>query len=231
MRHNFYLLLLFVLFCFGGHHKAVAQGNQGKRLQFVYIDHEVTTPTDVLNERMVQRLYEVGEFPDSEAMIIYLSNGRRSPISLVNIKEYLSAEQLAVLTASGQPRDTGDAFMKVLETMNNANSHDVEARMDINNILNLFEQLHVFDDTGKLNFKALRMDFYVGPKFWLQRNNEKVIARLYALLQQGLQDADKDRITFNVFKPTGTQLDYPEGKPFGETNINGINEKLTIMEY
>ena len=230
MRY-FYRILLICFFCSLGSYDAVAQNNKERRLQFVYIDHEVTTPTDVLNERMTQRFYDVGEFPDHEALILYLSNGRRSPVAFVNLKEYATESQLRNLTLSGLPRDTEDAFKGVLETMNNANSHDVDPLIDIGNILNLFEQLNVFDENGTLNFKTLKLDFYIGPKFWLLRNNEKVIARLYALFQQGLPDADKEKISFNIFKPQGTKLDYVEGKPFGETNLNGINEKLQIMEY
>lgn len=211
--------------------KASAQDNHGKRLQFIYIDHEVSTPTDVLNRRVTQRFYDVGEFPESEALILYLSNGRRSPMAFVNLKEFLSDVQLEHMTASGLPRDTEDAFNSVLETMNSSNSHDVDARMDMNNILELLEKFDVFDEKGSLNFKSLRFDFYVGPNFWLLRNNEKIIARLYAILQQGLQDKDKGKITFNVLKPSQVQLDYAPKFPFGAANLDDINNKLSIMEY
>ena len=231
MKYLYFSLLFCLFFCYGSAYYVFAQNNQEKRLQFVYIDHEVTTPTKVLNERMTQRFYDVGEYPDREALILYLSNGRRSPVAFVNLKEYLKEIELERFSISGKPRDTEDAFLEVLETMNNANSHDVEPLIDINNILTLFERLQVFDEKGNLNFKVLRLDFYVGPKFWSLRNNEKIIARLFALLQQGIQESDKEKITFNIFKPKGTQLDYPKGKPFGESNLNGINEKLHIMEY
>lgn len=208
-----------------------AQNNQEKRLQFVYIDHEVTTPVGLLNERMTQRLSDVGEFPDREALILYLSNGRRSPMAFVNLKEYLTSNQLELFTTLGLPRDTEDAFMNVLEIMNTANSHTVDARADVDNILDLLERFLVFDENGKLNFKSLRFDFYVGPNFWLLRNNEKVIARLYAVLRQGLSDEDKEKISFRVLRPSGVELEYTEGKPFGEANLDGINTQLNIMEY
>lgn len=224
--------LIYTFFFLLGTYEVIAQENNNeKRLHFVYIDHEVTTPTKVLNERMTQRFYDVGEFKDREALVLYLSNGRRSPVAFVNLKDYLTKAQLERLSISGQSRDTEEAFKSVLETMNNANSHDVEPLIDIDNIINLFEGLHVFNDNGKLNFKVLRLDFYIGPKFWLLRNNEKIISRLYALLYHGLQEDDKEKITFNIFKPKGTQLDYPDGKPFGDANLNGINEKLQIMDY
>ena len=229
---RFFLILLTCLLCiFMGTFEAFAQNNQEKRLQFVYIDHEVTTPVNILNQRMTQRFYDVGEFPDREALILYLSNGRKSPVAFVNLKEYLNDAQLERFTVSGLPRDTEAAFKEVLEAMNKANSHTVDARMDVDNILDIIDKLQVLDENGKLNFKTLRFDFYVGPNFWLLRNNEKIIARLYSVLQQGLNDADKGKISFNVLKPAGVQLDIIEGKPFGAANLDEINDKLRIMEY
>lgn len=232
MKRFFYFLLTFLYIGLESVCQAFAQDNNlGKRLQFVYIDHEVTTPTNVLNQRITQRYYDVVEFPNQEALILYLSNGRRSPMAFVNLKEYLNDVQLERYTVSGLPRDTEDAFKGVLEAMNTANSHTVEARIDMDNILNILERLDVFDENGRLNFKSLRFDFYVGPNFWSLRNNEKIIARLYSVLQQGLQDADKEKVTFNVLKPAGIQFDYIEGEPFGSANLDGINDKLRIMDY
>lgn len=224
-------LILYLLLVLTGTAWVTAQDNSKKNLQFVYIDHEVSTPTKVLNERMTMRYYDVVQYPEQESMIIYLSNGRLSPIAFVNLVDYAMAEQLTGNIPSGRRRDTEDAFKDVLETLNKANSHTVEPVADINNILSVLDQQQVFDENGKLNFKRLRFDFYVGPQFWQLLNNEKIIARLYAIIQQGLQEGDKDKISFNVFKPKDSHLDYPEGKPFGEINLNGINEKLSIMEY
>ena len=231
MKHYSCILLLFFSFCFMGVYNGDAQNNKEKSLQIVYIDHEVTTPTKELNARMTERFYDVVQYPDQEALVLYLSNGRRSPIAFVNLKEFATEEQLKFISASGLRRDTEDAFKDVLETMNKANSHTVEPLIDIDNILSLMEQLQVFDENGALNYKKLSFDFYVGPQFWLLRNNEKIISRIYAILHHGLKDADKDKISINVFKPADTKLEYTEGKPFGEANLNGINEKLSIMEY
>ena len=211
--------------------ETTAQDNKGKRLQFVYIDHEVTTPTSVLNQRLTQRFYDIAEFPDQDAMVLYLSNGRLSPVAFVNLKEYASDYELSHITASGMPRDNEGAFKEVLEAMNQANSHTVNARADMDNIFNLLDKLQVFDQDGRLNFKVLRFDFYVGPNFWLLRNNEKVIAHLFTVLSQGLHDDDKGKVSFNVLKPADVQLEYRDGKPFGEANMGGINESISVMDY
>lgn len=230
MKHFRLILLACMSFIFMGITNLSAQDNKGKRLQFVYIDHEVTTPIDVLNQRMTQRFYDIVEYPDQDAMVVYLSNGRRSPVALVNLQEYLHESQLQ-RTAFGQARDTQDAFKGVIEMMNKANSYTVDARIDMDNILELLDGLQVFDEDGHLNFKALRFDFYVGPNFWLLGNNEKLIAHLFMVLRQGIHDEDKEKLSFNVFKPNNTQLEYKDGKLFGNANIDGINNSITIMDY
>ena len=227
MKHISNIFLGFALFFLSPVNKMDAQNNQEKRLQIVYIDHEVTTPTDVLNQRMTERFWNAKEFPDGEALILYLSNGRKSPQAFVNLKEFMTERQLEVFTTSSTPRDTEEAFMAVLEAMNTANSHTVEAQMDVDYILQILERFDVFDENGRLNFKSLRFDFYVGPNFWLMNNNEKVIARLYAVILQGLPEDEKEKISFRVLKPSGCQLEYSDGKPFGEANLEGINEQLS----
>lgn len=233
MKH-FYNLLIFIILLNGGISELFAQNNSDRSLQFIYIDHEATTPTALLNKRLTDRYYDVVQFPDFNAMIVYLSNGRRSPAAFVNLKEFAtrfaSDDKYLNIVCPFRSRDTEDAFKVVLETMINSNSHDVEPAKDIDNILTLLEQFQVFADDGTMNYQSLRFDFYIGPKFWSLLDNERVIARLYSLVMQGLSDQDKDKVTFNVFKPSDTQLDYTEGKPFGDTNLDGIN-KISIMEY
>lgn len=209
-----------------------AQDNKGKRLQFIYIDHEVTTPTALLNSRITDRRNDVIQFPNRESLIVYLSNGgRRSPTAFVNLKEYLNNEQLERISASGNSRDSEAAFKTVLEMLNNANSHTVDARADVQNILDMLDHLNVYDENGKLNYRSLRFDFYIGPQFWQLRNNEKVIARLYSVLRYGLSDEDKDKISFNVLKSEDVSIEYDEENPFGISNLDDINSTIQIMEY
>jgi len=221
---------LWMLFAFllisGG---ASAQSKKDKRLQFVYIEHELQTPVSTIIKRMKKRYDEVEEFKNQESLVVYLSSGHYSPVAFLNLDEYADEDFFKRNTISGDPRNTRDAFDNVLEALNNANSHTVDAFSDVDNILDILDGLGVFGEDGTLNFKSLTFDFYIGPNFWLHRNNEKVIARLYAVLQLGENNANS--ITFNLFKSKSMQLDYLEGKPFGEYNLNNINAKLRIVEY
>lgn len=222
-----FLILLFVFLLLP--QRSLAQSQNGRRLQFVYIEHELQTPVSTIIRRMKKRYDEVDEFADHESMVVFLSSGQRPFVAFVNLKEYEDENSLRMITPSGQSRDNRDAFDNVLEAMNNANSHTVDASSDVKNILDILDGLKVFSDEGTLNFRSLVFDFYVGPSFWAQRNNEKIIARLYAVLQMGVENASN--ITFNVYKPKGIQLDYTDGMPYGERNLNDINSKLRIVEY
>lgn len=228
MTKLFSIILILLAFIFLPK-EVSAQSNINKRLQFVYIEHELQTPVSTLIKRMKKRYDEVEEFKDKESLVVYLSSGIFSPVAFVNLEEYADETYLRANTSTGKPRDKRDAFDNVLESMNNANSHTVNATSDVNNILDILEGFEVFADDGSLNYKSLTFDFYIGPSFWLQRNNEKIIARLYAVLQLGEQN--DNNITFNVFKSKSMVLDFPEGVPFGEQNLNGINSKLRILEY
>ena len=109
------------------------------------------------------------------------------------------------------------------------NSHNVVARNDRTNILNLFDEYNFLDENGNLRFNTVIMDFYVGASFWSLGNNEKIIAHLFTALNAA--SFPKDRFSFNVYKPRGEKLVYVEGMPFGDNNIDGINSKLKIFEY
>ena len=81
-----------------------------------------------------------------------------------------------------------------------------------------------------MKYRKAEIDFYVGSRFWRLGFNNKVIAHLYSIL--GLSYVSKSEVEFRVFVPkTDDKLKYAEGKPFGENNIDGINEKITLRKY
>jgi hypothetical protein len=153
-----------------------------------------------------------------DALIVYLSDGRQSLLSFTNLED-----------KKGMERDKSEAFVNIIAALQDANSHDVRAQDDRNNILKLFEEYNFVDDEGRFLFNSVTMDFYVGPEYWVLGNNEKVISHLFVDFDAA--SFPKEKLAFNVFKPKEQALDYPEGMPFGDNNIDGINQKLSIFEY
>ena len=193
-----------------------AQDYSKMNFHFVYIDHESSTPVNKLCQRIRTLRDDAIEVED--ALIIYLSDGRQSLMSFTNLHD-----------VHGKNRDKSEAFTGIIDALQNANSHEVIAREDRKNILKLFEEHNFVDEEGRLRFNSVVMDFYVGPKFWTLGNNEKVISHLYVDLD--IESFSQEELTFNVFKSKEEVLNYPDGMPFGDNNINGINQKLRILEY
>jgi hypothetical protein len=193
-----------------------AQDYSQMNLHFVYIDHETSTPVNQLCKRIRTLRDDAIEVED--ALIVYLSDGRQSLFSFTNLKD-----------RNNENRDTNEAFVNIIAALQDANSHDIIAREDRKNILNLFDEYNFIDEQGHLLFNSVTMDFYVGPDYWNLGNHEKVIAHLF--VDFDASSFDKTKLAINIFKPKGVELKYPKGMPFGDNNIEGINQKLSIFEY
>ena len=207
---------LTILACLLSFVSAKAQDYSKMNLHFIYIAHETSTPVNKLCERL--RTVRDDAIEVEDALIVYLSDGALSPISFTNLKDN-----------SGRNRDSQDSYTDIIAALQDFNSHNVVARNDRTNILNLFDEYNFLDENGNLRFNTVIMDFYVGASFWSLGNNEKIIAHLFTALNAA--SFPKDRFSFNVYKPRGEKLGYVEGMPFGDNNIDGINSKLKIFEY
>lgn len=193
-----------------------AQDYSKVNLHFVYIDHEPSTPVNQLCQRIRTLRDDAIEVED--ALIVYLSDGRQSLLSFTNLQDVY-----------GRNRDKNEAFVDIIAALQDANSHDVIAQEDRNNILRLFGEYNFIDENGRFLFNSVTMDFYVGSEYWTLGNHEKVISHLFVDFDAA--SFPKDKLAFNIFKPKGQSLKYPEGMPFGDNNIDGINQKLSIFEY
>ena len=114
---------------------ASAQDYSKVNLHFVYIDHEPSTPVNQLCQRVRTLRDDAIEVED--ALIVYLSDGRQSLLSFTNLRD-----------ASGRNRDANDAFVNIIAALQDANSHDVIAQEDRNNILRLFDEYNFVDENG-----------------------------------------------------------------------------------
>lgn len=216
MKNKIRILTLLLLTCITGCMDVWAEDVSSMNLHFVYIAHESTTPVNQLCERIRTLQNDAVEIDD--ALIVYLSDGLNSPMSFANMRDY-----------TGRGRDTQQAFDSVIGALQDANSHDVVARHDIANILNLFSEYNFLNENREVIYNSVTFDFYVGPSFWGLNNNEAVIAHLYAAFD--VQSLPKSKFTLNVYVPRADELKYPEGQPFGPNNIDGINNKVKILKY
>lgn len=214
-KNQFYYTILITVFMCVFVQRAQAQDYSNTNLHVIYIDHETSTPVTQLCSRIRTLRDDALEIED--ALIVYLADGSTPLISLTNLPD-----------ETGRDRDKSDAIYAIFDALQTVNSHNVIAREDRRQLLQLFDEFNFVDNNNQLRFKNVTIDFYIGPSFWAL-GYEKIISHLYVAL--GVSQFPRDRFAFNIFKPRGTDLGYPKGKPFGNENIDGINEKLTILEY
>ncbi len=213
---NIILALLTILFCLPTTIPVSAQDYSKMNLHLIYIAHETETPVNELCEKMRVLRNDAEEIDD--ALIVYLSDGKKSPMSFTNLKDI-----------TGNKYDTEEAFKEIVDALQDATYHEVDAVADRRNLLNILDVYNFADEYGRLRFNSVVIDFYVGPNFWTLGYNEKVIAHLYVALNAAAYSPSQ--FSFNVWVPRGQEMKYPEGKPFGEKNVDGINSKLKVLPY
>ena len=197
---------------------------------FVYIDHEPqpATPATQLCTRINKLRTNAAE--TGNALIVYLANEDTPLLSFTNVADPDGAQQ----------RDSLEAFYEIIDASQSVPSHEVNSVSDVDSIKKLIGPsgaFPLFDEaSGEMRYKSVTIDFYVGPRFWNLRHNDNIIAQLYVILRLKdlMKKYQRKQLSFNVYKAQGQVLNYPEGKPFGLHNKDGINDNPkvnTIKEY
>lgn len=188
---------------------------------FIYVEHEIGNHKNILCEKLKDLREDAKETGD--ALIIYLSTGDQEQD--FGICSYTNLED-----PSGKMQDTDDAFNSIISIIQDSKSLPVNAQADVRNVRSILDASNFVNESGDLKYQKAEIDFYAGSRFWRLGFNNSVIAHLYSVL--GLSSVSKNLVDFRVFVPkSDDKLRYPEGMPFGENNIDGINEKIKIQKY
>lgn len=188
---------------------------------FIYIEHEIGNHKNLLCEKL-KTLHEDAK-ETGDALIIYLSTGDQEQdfglCSYTNLKDPF-----------GNGQDTDDAFNSIIAMIQDSKSLPINAQADVNNVIKIMDAYNFVDENGELKYRKAEIDFYAGNRFWKLGFNNTVIAHLYSIL--GISEMPKNSVDFRVFVPKmDNKLKYPEGMPFGENNIDGINGNVKINKY
>ena len=192
---------------------------------FVYIDHEPTTPIDVLCKRL--KTYRNNALETGDALIIYMANEEQPLVSFTNLSETDTLH-----------RDSEDNYYNIIDELQETSYHEVSASNDLKYIKRLIAVdglFPLFDDSDEeqMLYKSVAIDFYIGRRFWALHYNEDVIAQLYVSLQlkKFMDKYPFTKLSFNVFKPKGEELNTINSQLFGSHDIEGISQKIRILEY
>lgn len=92
----------------------------------------------------------------------------------------------------------------------------------------LFTRYGIINDDHKVAFKQANVDFLVGEHFCNLRLNEKLIAPIYYVLRQDVENLH--RIVFRVSATKDALEGISTDHPFGYQNLGDINKNIHIQE-
>lgn len=188
-----------------------AQGSSvaDKNIRVVYIEHNLGTDVPAL-------LKILGEFQNDtyyDGAIFYLSNGSESKVLKYNVDD---------------KSNTREEFDAMLGQLNSGLYHNVDAQIDLDNLVRIFDDLDIVDQDNRLKAKSLEVLFYVTGNFFELGLHQAVIAPLFSILDIP-HITPAGNVQFQVLYSPGDSgkefLTRPE--PFGKEDIDGINEYLT----
>lgn len=192
--------------------------------RFIYVAHddEVLDEPGALVNALKQRKENI-DYSDQFPCIFYLSNGMR-----IESNDTLAAKPIIIKL--NLPDENADDFEDVFLKELNKVAHEVDTDADIDNILKLIDENDIFDGNNNIAYESITFDFYVNQKFWNDRCNESLIARLYFILDA--YRYDKGRIKFNVhyIKSEKPEFALKADNVFGSWNVNGVNKQIQILK-
>lgn len=201
-------LLLVILMFF--HLRVSAQNYIDNNLTFIYINHTTDTPVHLLCKRLDNEFKNARRF--SKPLIIYLSNGENPYVATVGI--------------DGLDEENYDDIIRALQEKR---FHFVDPRIDVLNILDLFNRYNFLQMNGMPKYSSLVWQFYINQDFWSANYNEQIIAKLYYTLD--LDTLSSDYLHLMILYSGEKELVYNKECPFGVKNLCRNLRKLEFLNY
>jgi len=185
------------------------------KFNFAYVAHNATMPTDRIIDRL-QAIYDAA-VKNEDAAVFYLPNGTAPIVVRVNVGT-----------------DNRSDFENLKKELLSQRTHPIDVDTDLSTIMDLMAKNDIVNKYGQLMYNTTTLDFYVNKSFWLENYNNKVIGALYYACDWHrfvtLGNQGHVKFYLNIYRDKNEDLDYPKGKPFGDMNIESINE-LPITTY
>lgn len=203
-----------------------ADGKSAKErdFYFVYIDHEPSTPST-----LVEKLDEVRSrvLDNEDILIIYMANGDEPIVSFTNVKD----------PDPGMHRDSSDAYNDIIDELQSAPFHEasINDADHISKIIGKEGAYPLFNEQAPddpIIYRTVTFRFFVGEQFWFKGYNEEVIARLYEKLNlnKHMKFYVRTVLAYEMWRSKDIKLPNEDfGSPrFGRHNIGGINDNQKI---
>lgn len=195
------IVLTLVLSLFGA---VIFAQELNKKLNFIYIAHDHSTPVDKLCDRLSD-LYQTAKYEKDIAVIFYLPNSDEPKVVKMNL-----------------PGENPDDFPDILGELIQKSSHEVFPEVDIEKIPSIFNETDFVDAFGNPQFASFNITYYINPTFWMLGYNESIIAKLYFTLE--LDKLPKSYFKMQIWHSKDDGLIVDEKQPFGTKNLcSGFN--------
>lgn len=179
--------------------------SKNQTFKFIYVAFDEGMNRDELSKSLKRHYEGLGDEP---AVFYYASSGR--PI-------------VVKCNMEGDNRNDFENIILRNINNNNAGASVWDPQSDREKILSIFNQANCMDSLGKSNYEKIEFEFHVGSSFWKKGCNESLIAALFFELNvaQHLKDGT---MGFHVYYHAYEKY---KGKPYGELNLDNINELAT----
>lgn len=181
--------------------------SKNQTFKFIYVAFDKQMNNEDLSGMLKSHFDGMGDEP---AVFYYASSGR------------------PIVVKCNMEGDNRDDFENILlSNINNRNAGASvwEPQFDREKILSIFNQANCMDSLGKSNYEKIEFEFHVGSSFWKKGCNESLIAALFFELNvaQHIKDGTME---FHVYYHAYEKY---KGKPYGELNVDNINDLATPM--
>ena len=211
LRYMGMILMLMVSTLCGVELSAQKIDRASHNLRFVFLDHSPSLNSASVIERL--RNLRDQALEQENALIIYMPSETEPFIVKFNIDE------------DGSTEKSQSDFGRLTHALN-LPSHNMNIDIDRKKVLELMQ--HAFTNDSKLNYMAVRMEFYLTSTFWDLGFNESILAPIYFALDVPNMQQEND-LYFDVYADL-TDENMPKNPNFGISNLAGINERIELYD-
>lgn len=180
--------------------------------RFVYIDHTPNLPQREVIERL-ETLYDKASEVDN-TLIIYMPSGDEPYTVKLNVAQDNTVDK------------PDEVLNKLIDALDSKPSSD-NLYVDRTQILHLLN--YMFDETGKIAYREVHIEFYLTSEFWVQGHNESILSAIFfALDAKNLLLKNEDFEFKVILWDTNTKSLNKDSLPFGKLNPDGINEIIKV---
>ena len=195
MKRILFICCFFALFGFG----ALAQTGP-QTLQVIYITKDYTTEVNPLCGEL-RDIFTFADKDNNQAVVFYLANSTSPIIVKVNL-----------------PGDNRKDFDRIMDALMTKSETIINPSVDLNTIVELFDNVELFDSEGNKNFSNVELVYYITPTFWELGYNEQIIASVYFALDMDSEWAN-DYMSMSIYHDALDGLEVDPKAPFGDKNL------------